>query len=442
MILPAEEMNAAPARYDHAECDDPELLRLSRSGDTEAFATLFARHRDAAIRVAARTSRRLDPEDVAAEAFARVWTALSHGRGPDRAFRPYLAAAVRNVALNWCRDSRELATDPALIQDAPAEPDATSIAIAEAEFVGAAFAGLPERWRQALWATEVEGRPVHELADSLGISANAASALCLRARDGLRAAWLQAHVQRRSRDPECQWVLEHLGAHTLGRLPAGQRRRVEPHLAECARCAETRDRLAFVGGALKVSALFAGTGAAWLVARTVVGAAAGPVTATGAPLTLQPAVVPLAGRLREILPRVLGSGIPKVASVVTTAAVATAVAVTVTGFARASAESPEVTADVHAAIVAPSAPPAAEPTTFPSSPEPKKSPKPPAATDPPRQRHASSPRTTHRPKPKQQPDVRPTLPERDLPDRPLDAPTPIRLPDPPVEPAADAAATD
>lgn len=463
MILPHEEMDAAgPARFDHAQLGDPELLGLSRDGDAAAFAELFARHRDAAVRIAARTSRTLDPEDVAAEAFARVWTALSRGRGPDHAFRPYLAAAVRNVALNWCRGVREVAIDPVLIEDAAVGSDAggsdesaTTTAIAEAELVDAAFAGLPERWRKALWATEVEGRPVQEVARDLGISANAASALCLRAREGLRTAWLQAHVQRRSRHPECQWVLERLGAHTRRRLPAGQRRRVDAHLDECARCTATRDRLAYLGGALKVAALFAGTGATALAARAAFGTLAGGAAVTGAPLTLQPvAALPsitsalgpfgrVLGGVRALGRRLLGYGIPKLAGVVAAAAAAAAV-VTVAGLAQASADAPDAAPQAQAAAVVtpasrPTTAPTAEPTPTSPSPEPTKPPQSRATVSTPSARHSAAPRTTPKPTRANSADHRPSPPTRSRPEpepQPHQPPTTIPLPKPPVEPGA------
>ncbi|MCW5950718.1 MAG: sigma-70 family RNA polymerase sigma factor [Propionibacteriaceae bacterium] len=41
----------------------------------------------------------MDPDDVVAEAFTRIWSALCAGGGPEQAFGPYLRATVRNVAI-------------------------------------------------------------------------------------------------------------------------------------------------------------------------------------------------------------------------------------------------------------------------------------------------------------------------------------------------------
>lgn len=176
--------------------DDAELLARSRDGDCLAFAELFLRYRRVARRVAARTSSVLDPDDVSAEAFMRVWRALRNGGGPSQAFGAYLSTSVRNVALNWSRVPREVPVDPQALAVALETASDTEVAFAEADLIGRAFRSLPQRWREALWATEVEGVTTGELAGRMGISNNTAAALCLRARDGLRKAWLEDHVNR------------------------------------------------------------------------------------------------------------------------------------------------------------------------------------------------------------------------------------------------------
>ncbi len=125
------------------ELDEKTLLQRSRAGDCDAYAELFRRYRLVAGRIAARTSSTLDPQDVTAEAFARVWSALRRGGGPDRAFKPYLAAAVRNVALNWRRGVQELPTEPHLLGEFSEVTEETEVAIAEGQLVTAAFATLP-----------------------------------------------------------------------------------------------------------------------------------------------------------------------------------------------------------------------------------------------------------------------------------------------------------
>ncbi|PFG15601.1 RNA polymerase sigma factor (sigma-70 family) [Propionicimonas paludicola] len=255
--------------------EDAELLERSRRGDSLAFAELFRRYRPLAMMIAARTSSALDPEDVSAEAFTRVWRALRNGGGPSTAFRPYLSTSVRNVALNWRRGPQEVPLDPQSFPELVESGDDTEVAITEAELIGRAFRSLPQRWQDVLWASEVEGVSTAELAERLGTSNNATAALCLRAREGLRNAWLAEHIDRRAAEPECRWVLEHLSGYSRQRLPETQQQRVAAHLEECRRCRLAAARLDRVVAVLRVSLLAAGTSAGLLAASALATGAAG-----------------------------------------------------------------------------------------------------------------------------------------------------------------------
>lgn len=174
------------------ELDDDHLLLLVRAGSADAFGALYARHAPAARRFAWRlTSSSTSADDLVADAFAAVLAAIGGGNGPRDGFRAYLFTAVRRHAQRgWSRNlpvpggldptvlaRREWVVEP---EDGPGE-----VALA-------ALQRLPERWRGALQMIEIEGRPLAEVADSLGLSPNATSALAYRARRGLRDAYLQA----------------------------------------------------------------------------------------------------------------------------------------------------------------------------------------------------------------------------------------------------------
>jgi RNA polymerase sigma factor, sigma-70 family len=260
--------------------DDAELLERSRRGDSLAFAELFRRYRPIALMVAARTSSALDPEDVSSEAFTRVWRALRNGGGPSTAFRPYLSTSVRNVALNWRRGPQEVPLEPQAMAEVADAADDTEVALAEAELIGRAFGRLPARWQEVLWASEVEGVSTAELARRMGTSNNATAALCLRAREGLRNAWLAEHIDRRATDPECRWVLEHLSGYARQRLPQAQQQRVAAHLPHCRTCRRAASRLDRVVAVLRISVLAGGTTIGLLTASSLVtGVAAGKVAA-------------------------------------------------------------------------------------------------------------------------------------------------------------------
>lgn len=161
------------------------------------FAQLWREHRLAALRTAMALVPAGDAEDIVSEAFTRVYAAAVAGGGPAGAFRPYLLAAVRNLARDYHDARRRRAS-------ALAEPRAVSVPgagelVAQAEerrMLARAFARLPARWRAVLWQTEVEERPLAELALASGMSANAVSQLAVRARVGLALAWERERGQQ------------------------------------------------------------------------------------------------------------------------------------------------------------------------------------------------------------------------------------------------------
>ena len=94
--------------------------------------------------------------------------------------------------------------------------DAQAEARAEARLIVRAFSRLPERWRTVLWRLEVEGRAPAEVAPMFGLSANGVSALAMRAREGLRQAYLQEHIGTNI-PAACRTYAEELGAGARGR---------------------------------------------------------------------------------------------------------------------------------------------------------------------------------------------------------------------------------
>jgi RNA polymerase sigma factor (sigma-70 family) len=214
-----------------------------------ATGELYREHAPAARRTALAMVPADAADDIVSEAFTRVIAARRRGAGPAE-FRPYLLAAVRNAARDWnARRWRAVPVpDPEPLGTYPAA-DELAVGKDEAGRVIAAFGSLPPRWQQVLWQTEVEGRKPAELARESGMSANAVSALALRAREGLAEAWLQQHAGRAARG--CQPYAALLGAATRGKLPRGARQRLETHLERCPACAQARGELARLNTALR-----------------------------------------------------------------------------------------------------------------------------------------------------------------------------------------------
>lgn len=158
--------------------------------DAVPFASLYVQHLPAARRTALALVPVSEAEDIVSEAFTRVLAAQSRGGGPSGAFRPYLLAAVRNLA----RDANAARGRVVPVPDDPRMvlvPSAGELAsrAEEQRMTARAFASLPARWRAVLWQTEVEERSPAELARVSGMTPNAVSQLAGRARAGLAVAW-------------------------------------------------------------------------------------------------------------------------------------------------------------------------------------------------------------------------------------------------------------
>jgi RNA polymerase sigma factor (sigma-70 family) len=223
---------------------EDELLDAVRAGDTGAYAELYRRHRHEALRLARSLGTLHDPDDVAQEAFLKVLKAILRGAGPRRGFAPYLLRTVRNEAIDRARRTHEDAVEDLehAAPDSFVSPDGVD-ELFDRQLVRTAFEGLPETWRRILWLTEVEGETPRALAPQLGRSPNAISQLSRRAREGLRAAWLQAHLDVAGAAPTCRSVAKDLDAHENGRLDPARSAAVASHLETCTRCAAARDEL-------------------------------------------------------------------------------------------------------------------------------------------------------------------------------------------------------
>ena len=138
-----------------------------------AYGELFARHGDAARRLARQLVPRPDADDLVSEAFAKVLNVLLRGGGPDVAFRAYLLTAVRRLHVDKIRAGARLTTTDDLTPFDPGVPFAdTVVAGFEGGAAAKAFASLPERWQLVLWHLEVEGQKPADVAPLLGMSAN------------------------------------------------------------------------------------------------------------------------------------------------------------------------------------------------------------------------------------------------------------------------------
>src|SRR4051812_32088710 len=216
---------------------DAELISAVRGGDIDAYGELFARHVDAARRLARQLGGQADADDLVSDAFTKVLTVLQRGGGPDLAFRAYLLTAVRRLHVDKIRAGSRLRPVDDLTPFDPGLPfQDTAVEGFENATAARAFASLPERWQMVLWHTEVEQQKPADIAPLLGMSANSVSALAYRAREGLRQAFLSQHATDPD-DVDCAWTRDHMGAYVRGGLSRRDAGKVDDHLAECRACA-------------------------------------------------------------------------------------------------------------------------------------------------------------------------------------------------------------
>ncbi|WP_309097067.1 sigma-70 family RNA polymerase sigma factor [Streptomyces sp.] len=246
---------------------DADLIDRMRAGDDTAYEELYRRHAQAVRRYARTCCRDAHTaDDLTAEVFARMLQAVRGGSGPTHAVRAYLLTSVRRVAASWTRSARReqlvddfaaFAAQSARGRDASEDDtldlgaDVRAMHEAEQSMAMRAFRSLPERWQAVLWHTEVEDESPSEVATLFGLDANGTRVLASRAREGLKQAYLQAHVSATlTADEECARYADQLGTYARGRLRTRAERGLRKHLEECAKCRLAAGQIAEVAGGI------------------------------------------------------------------------------------------------------------------------------------------------------------------------------------------------
>lgn len=246
---------------------DADLIGRMRSGDDTAYEELYRRHADAVRRYARTCCRDAHTaDDLTAEVFARMLQAVRGGSGPEYAVRAYLLTTVRRVAANWTKSAKreQLVDDFAVFAAQSARvtevsdddtldlgADVRAMHEAEQSMAMQAFRSLPERWQAVLWHTEVEDESPSDVATLFGLDANGTRVLASRAREGLKQAYLQAHVSASlADDEECARYADQLGTYARGRLRTRAERGLRKHLEECAKCRLAASQVAEVASGI------------------------------------------------------------------------------------------------------------------------------------------------------------------------------------------------
>jgi RNA polymerase sigma-70 factor, ECF subfamily len=167
---------------------DADLLRAHLDGDAQAFGEIVRRHRDRLWAVALRTvGDREEAADAVQDALLNAHRNAAKFRG-DAAVTTWLHRIVVNACLDRIRrrqahptvplpdgtrgDDRPAAAEPA----APVEDHDTALVVRQA------LADLPVDQRAAIVLVDVQGYPVSEAAEMLGVAEGTIKSRCARGR--------------------------------------------------------------------------------------------------------------------------------------------------------------------------------------------------------------------------------------------------------------------
>ncbi|MFJ9476822.1 sigma-70 family RNA polymerase sigma factor [Streptomyces mirabilis] len=451
---------------------DADLIGRMRAGDDTAYEELYRRHAEAVRRYARTCCRDAHTaDDLTAEVFARMLQAVRRGHGPQHAVRAYLLTTVRRVAASWTKSAKreQLVDDFALFAAQSSRTsevsdeetldlgaDVRAMHEAEQSMAMQAFRSLPERWQAVLWHTEVEDESPSEVATLFGLDANGTRVLASRAREGLKQAYLQAHVSATlTMDEECARYADRLGAYARGGLRTRAERGLRKHLEECAKCRLAAGQIKEVAGGIPavvpvaVIGWFGAAGYAKAVALIAGGAGAGAAGAAGAAAATSGGSGGTAGAAgaagsgsggagagggaaaSEGLGATVKAGIA--AGFVAVAAAAVALALVGNG---SPAQKPEAKPPATSPVVeAPQPQPQPRPTPTPT-PSRKSAPGAPVVASAPKPSPTPTPRPAPKPTPKSSPTPAPTpaKPKPTPTSTPAPAPTPTPTPPPPPAP--------
>ena len=231
------------------------LLRL-RAGEEAAYQELVRANAGRMLAVARRMLRcDSDAEDAVQEAFTQAYHALPRFEG-----HALLSTWLHRIVVNAClirlrkrkrrgersleelmpqfqEDGHRLDVGEPWPHDALAQLEAREVRAA----VRKAIDSLPERHRCVLMLRDIEGLPSEEVAERLGIRADAVKMKTAPGASGASHPARPAAGRARSTVRQyitCRELIEFLDRYVDGELPAPMAAKFEEHLEVCAACVE------------------------------------------------------------------------------------------------------------------------------------------------------------------------------------------------------------
>jgi len=171
--------------------DEAELIRRAQTGDREAFAAIYDRHRQAILTYTYfRVSDQAAAEDLAAEVFVRMVAGIRRYRHRGKPILAWLYTIARHLLADYYRRNRRgarLPLDERLVAGS-GNPVAAVEGQLAADCLQRALRRLSEAQRQVIVAKFVEDRSNREVADLLDKTEGAVKSLQHRALAALRRA--------------------------------------------------------------------------------------------------------------------------------------------------------------------------------------------------------------------------------------------------------------
>lgn len=232
---------------------DLAVLEAARAGDMTAYHRIYTENVESARRVARRiVSSAEDADDVVSEAFAVVLASLRDGKGPTSNVRAYVMTCVRHLSYRFIKrpDIPFTMDDLADAAGVDRAPHGVEVVLDKEErrIVVEAFSGLPENYRRALWAVDVEGKTYADAGVALGLTSGGMGSTVKRAREALRQSFVAVQLEPSSGEHPSNRELAGYARGTLGRRGTPK---VEAHLEICARCRLVANEARELGSTLR-----------------------------------------------------------------------------------------------------------------------------------------------------------------------------------------------
>jgi RNA polymerase sigma factor (sigma-70 family) len=240
-LSPSDAQPGEPGGTHAPRSDDRALLDAVRGGDTDAFGVLYSRHLAAVRRLSRRVARdRDEADDIVSDVFANTLRAIRRGRGPVDDAQAYLLRSVRHTA-GKLRSRKDTGRSEPVPIDRLDRPVSTDVHLRSD--IEIALLHLPDRHRDVLWATCVEGRPAGELAAADGVAASCVTSLTLRARRALGRSYLLQRTARPEPTTKCRRIRTSMPGCLRDEVTATTATTIYDHIDGCGACREVYEEI-------------------------------------------------------------------------------------------------------------------------------------------------------------------------------------------------------